>query len=462
MIRLTLLWLFVGALMVIATRHWYVSLCGLVLLTVFTQHPSMPTSMFGVQGMNPWNATLLVIATLWLLTRRLDGPRAPVSHTVAALFAAYVLLIVLSGLAAVFDASSVQGPAARKLDTAGMAVETIVNPLKYVLLGVMFFDGARTRRRVWMALLAATVSGMLYAVLTFKSIGMRVFTIDFRDARRLTDKLVGLFANDMGELLAFTLWAALIMLLVIRPKWARLLWVAGTATAVPTFVALKSRAGYLALCTIGLVLGTIRWRRVLLLFPLAAIVVVALAPSVGERVFTGVSTDTGEQDWDQISAGRTTNIWPPVLDQIAESALFGHGRYGIYREPCYWQILARERVVPGHPHNSYLEILLDAGLFGLLVVSLCMAGIISASWTLSRQRTDRLTGVLGCVGLVAAISELTAGVAGSSFYPTQSAIPYLCVWGAALAVSAERRAHSMPRGIDQFVRPTSPRAHLAL
>jgi O-antigen ligase len=452
MIRLTLLYLFVAAIMTVSLRYWFTAVCGLVLLAVFTQHPSMPTQMFGIQGLNPWNAAFLVVFVSWLLHRRHDPPRAPIPPGVIGLFGLFATLIVASGLVAAFDASSIQGPAEGRVGFVAVLVDTIINPLKYLLIGLLFFDGARSRLRVRMALITSIGSAFCYGFLLFKSLGARVFTIDFEDARRMTDKLVGLFANDLAELFAFALWGGLFLIPLFQFRWHRALWLASLAAVVPPFLALKSRAGFLSFCVVGLVLGLVRSRRILVLLPIAILVVGLLSPGVRERIAMGVGHREQETSWDEISAGRVTNIWPPTISQIAMSPILGHGRLAILREPCYDEILELERNVPNHPHCSYLELLLDAGLVGLGIGLACALGLALGARRLMRESHDPLISALGTCALAALITELAAGLTGSSFFPSQSSVPYLCIWGTALGVCAQRAA----------VRMTAPAHAMAL
>ena len=73
MARYTLLIAFCVFLGVYAWRDWYKSLCGLILMMAVIEHPDMPKSMFGAQGLNPWNIILFVIILAWLSTRRKEG-----------------------------------------------------------------------------------------------------------------------------------------------------------------------------------------------------------------------------------------------------------------------------------------------------------------------------------------------------------------------------------------------------
>lgn len=421
--------------MFLSVRRWYLALCGLVFLTVFTQHPSMPTKMFGVQGMNPWNATLLVIAFFWLTNRQQEPPGLPTPGRYKLVLALYLLVQLASTGVAALDLSSLKGKATGQgLDW--LVINGIVNPFKYVLMGVMFFDGARTRTRVWQAVISALGSGMIYGFLMFKSMGLRVFSISPEGARRLTDKLVGLFANDMAELMAFTIWGGLFLLLAWPRKWQRAAWLAGIAANLPPFVALKSRAGFLAFSAVAFVIGVIRYRIILVAFPIAVALAVAIAPGIRERVMTGFG-DEGT-NLDEVSAGRLTNIWPPVWTQIMHGPVVGWGRYAILRTECYWEVLARERGVPTHPHCAYLEILIDSGVVGLAVCLTGALGIARAGWRLMRARGDWLITGIGMATLIGTVTLLASGVAGSSFYATQSKVPYLVVWGVALRLPLQR------------------------
>lgn len=453
MIRTLLLAVVVLAVMITATRRWYGGLCGLVLLTVLLQNPNFPTNMFGVQGLNPWNLTCVVVAACWLTQRRAEAPAAPLPSGAYVLLALYVALIVLTSAVAAADIGSFHSG---RWTITDVLVNGLINPLKYLLVGVMFADGARTRPRVRLALGVAVGSGILYALLLFKTIKGRLFGMDFNDARRLTDKLVGLHANDLGQLLAFTLWAGLLLWLILPRGWLRVAWPLAVSTVVPPFLAVQSRAGFLAFAAAGLTLGALRWRRLLILLPAAAGAVAVARPDVVERVGMGIVGED-QVDWDTVSAGRVTNIWPPVWAQIGESPLVGHGRWGLLRTPCYFEVLAGEGSVPTHPHNAYLELMLDAGTIGLLIGLACAVGLLWTCGWLMRRGADREATTLGAVGLIAVVVYLSAGVAGLSFFPTQSTVPYLCVWGAVLrvagaAATAPQPIHRRAAGITARMR----------
>ncbi|MBX3394879.1 MAG: O-antigen ligase family protein [Phycisphaerae bacterium] len=459
MLRLTLLYLFVCGLAVVAVRRWFLALCGLVFLTVLTQHPNMPREIAGIQGLNPWNASFLAIFSMWILTRHNDPPRAQTPPRVALIVLSYASVLTLTGLTAVMDSDSMHADGRAIASARDVFVETIINPMKYLMVGIMFYDGATTRLRVKQAVFTAVGSGAAYAALMYKSLKTGVFTMDYSAARRATDKLVGLYANDMGEVLAFTLWAGLIAVLLIQRHWLKFGWLLANAAVVPCFAVLKSRAGFLAFCATGLVLGVLKWRRILLALPIVLLSVVVFAPNVVDRVMTGVASDgIADSDWDAISAGRTTYLWPAALNQFVDSPIFGRGRFTILRTGMYDAIYDVAGGVPTHPHNSYLEMLIDAGVIGLAICLISMAGLARSGLALMRQRYDPLMTAVGAIGLIGVVTELSAGVAGSSFYPGQSAVPYLCIWGVLLRAVVEKSAQAAGRRRACLI-PTSTEMH---
>ena len=417
---------------VYAWRNWFVSLCGLILLTTLSQHHDMPRTMLGIAGLNPWNLVLGVILVAWLTQRRPGYDHPPRYFLVA--FAAYVALLVLGGVRAMFD-SEVMVARGHWAGQNRLLFDLILNPLKYVLVGVLFFDGCRTRRQAWLGVHTLLLLGLLHALMMYKTMKGIVFLGNYEDARRMTDKMIGLHANDLAGLLTFAFWSLIVYATLIKGRW-RWAGIAAAVVILPAIVGCYSRAAFVANVGLALALGVVRWRKLLFLFPLAAVVVILLFPRVATRLTMGLTGEavsvTGETDWNEVTAGRTENLWMPTLEQIAEAPLIGHGRLAIWRTHCYDEILAREGNVATHPHNSYLEMLLDSGMVGLSVVLVLLVSLGWMATSMLRSRGDVLVTLAGGMGFVAVVNVAILGLSGQFFYPKESMLWLFCATGLTL------------------------------
>jgi O-antigen ligase len=68
---------------------------------------------------------------------------------------------------------------------------------------------------------------------------------------------------------------------------------------------------------------------------------------------------------DAFSAGRIEGIWAPLLPELANSPLWGNGLSSIlWSFPMVNEAMLRT----AHPHNAYLEAVLDMGILGLALL----------------------------------------------------------------------------------------------
>jgi O-antigen ligase len=70
----------------------------------------------------------------------------------------------------------------------------------------------------------------------------------------------------------------------------------------------------------------------------------------------------GGGDVNEFSAGRVEEIWLPLLPELFKSPIWGNGL-----DATMWaQALWAEMMLPvTHPHNAYIQAILDMGLLGL-------------------------------------------------------------------------------------------------
>ncbi|MGE3181255.1 MAG: O-antigen ligase family protein, partial [Phycisphaerae bacterium] len=219
-------------------------------------------------------------------------------------------------------------------------------------------------------------------------------------------------------------WALVTVALLAGGK-ARFWLLATAALILPTIVGCHSRAAYIANVAIAFALAVVRWRWMLVGFPVAAAAAILIFPQIASRMGMDLSTSNSafQQgiDWNEVTAGRTENIWMPVIPEIEKSLFIGHGRLAIGRTAATFEIARRERIVPTHPHNSYLELLLDFGLVGLIIVLLLLASLGWMALQLFRSKfDDPLVQIAGGIGFVAIANVMVLGLTSQFFYPKES------------------------------------------
>lgn len=453
MIRLSLLWLFIGAICVMTWRDRFLALCGLILMGVLSQHPDMPTNIMGIPGLNPWNICFGMILLSWF-TQIQSAPPAPTWAKV--LFGAYFLMLMAGGIVTILDINTIyeRAPILQSTMSYGSEADAwkdlIFNSGKYIVAGALFFMGCNTRKRGWLAVGTICLLCVLFALLTYKTMKTQVLLGNYEDARRMTRKLIGLHANDLAGLLTCGMWTLVVVALVNKGRALWLLLVAGLV--LPTIVGCHSRAAYVANVVIAFVLAAIRWRWMLFGFPVMAALAIVVFPQIASRMGMdlGASNSVFQQsvDWNAVTAGRTENLWSPVIPEIEKSIIYGHGRLAIVRTNATFEIARRERFVPTHPHNSYLEVLLDFGMLGLSVVLGLVFGLAWISARMFRSTLDDpLVQIAGGIGLVAAINVLVLGLASQFFYPKESLMWLFCSGALALRMWTIYQAR-LRAGID--------------
>jgi hypothetical protein len=140
-LRVLVLYLAITGLCLYAWKDWFKSLCGLLLIMAVIHHEDMPTNMFGIQGF-----LFIMIVLAWAASRRWEGCRWDMPRHVAILLLLYLAVVVIGVLRAIFDHRYLQDP------LISLISDELINTIKWVLPGLLLFDGCRTRRRVLMAL----------------------------------------------------------------------------------------------------------------------------------------------------------------------------------------------------------------------------------------------------------------------------------------------------------------------
>ena len=439
-IRVIVLYIMVGCLATYAWKDWFKSLCGLLLLMAVMEHEDMPRAVMGIQGLNVWNVLFAMIFLAWAVNRGRQGLKWDMPRNVNVLLLMYLGVIFVGVLRAAFDRSYIQDYSLKSLFS-----EELINTFKWVLPGVLLFDGCRTRKQVVMALTSIIAMYVLIAVQVTRRVPLEAAFIDndtIHYARMKIQNAIGYQATDLSAMLAGTSLGILAVMPLIRRSILQLMILSAAIIITVLGQALTGgRAGYAAWGATGLILCLLRWRKYLILVPVVLILLPVIFPGSASRIFMGFgATDiTGQKsiDLDSITSGRT-KIWPYVIDKIGESPVIGHGRLAMKRTGLYHTSALELNEGYGHPHNMYLETLLDNGILGSLPILLFWTVVIVYCSSLFLSE-NCLYSAVGGVALALSLTQLFAGVGAQHVYPNEGIVGMWAAVFLAMRVHVEKR-----------------------
>jgi O-antigen ligase len=139
-----------------------------------------------------------------------------------------------------------------------------------------------------------------------------------------------------------------------------------------------------------------------------------------------------------ITAGRTL-IWPYVVAKIKEAPAFGYGREAMKRTGLADFLLHEMGEVFPHPHNAYLQWLLDNGLVGFLLVMPFYVLMIALSFSLFRDSRSPVFVAAGGAALALLLALLIGSMGSQTFYPREGAVGMWAAFGLMLRVTTERK-----------------------
>ena len=444
-LRVILCFLVVFVLCVMAWRgKWFLATCGAVVMMAFLEHRDMPRHILGIPGMNLWNVLILNIVGAWLKWRAYQGLSWDVPRAVKTAFFLYLIIVFSAFFRAFIDPTEYY-----EYGRLAIVQDSLINPLKFLIPGLIFYDGCRTREQVTWALGAVVLTYLILAVLVIKSMGLGNFSGAELGARaaRVIPRDVGYNRVDMSMMLAGASWAIFAFSRLARSwKYRVGLWAAAGLALIGQALT-GGRAGYVTWGVIGFTLCILKWRKLLPLLPVAVAVAVTFMPGVRERMLQGFGVRQGnvvvEENSDEITAGRV-NAWPYVIAKIKQAPLFGYGRMAMVRTGVSSELA--EEIGDGfnHPHNAYLEMLLDNGLVGFFCVIPLYLILLRRLLGLFRDPEDRLVEVAGGVALSLLLALLVASMGAQTLYPREGVVEMWAALGVALRVSVARREQPVP------------------
>jgi len=458
-IRVILCVLFVIGFSIYAWRNWFVSLCAALCLMAFVEHPDMPKSIGGIHGLNPWNFLMANVLLAWLRHRHREGLVWDMPPYLRLLAVSYLLVIVIAFLRLLFD---FQGFTAS--DEYGdhsvfwVVSEFLINSIKWVLPGILLFDGCRTRGRMIIALSCTLLIYFLLALQVIKHMPLNSVASSGADlsirANKVLVRSIGYHRVNLSMMLSGASWAMLTAVVLARSRRWQIGLIAAAATISLGQALTGGRAGYVTWGLVGLILCVVRWRKFLPVIPITVIAVCILLPGVKDRMLMGFGSSKGpfvqHTEASEITSGRTI-AWPYVIDKIQESPVFGYGRHAMIRAGVYRKIMDDYdggETFP-HPHNAYLELLLDNGVVGFLMVIPFYVVVLWHAFRVLLDRSDPLFAAVGGATCALVLALLIAAMGSQSFYPREGSVGMWAAIGLLFRLSLERK-HSLRTGEPLF------------
>lgn len=420
---------------VYAQRDWFRALCCLVVFTALAEYPGLPNPL-DAKGVNHWSVMFAAIVFAWIISRIMRPRPWNIPRGWLIVIGLYLLVesIAVARLCLNLDVftarAALVNPAYASYDGQAVLVDIVYSPMRYMLLGFLLLDGARTRRQLFFGLGAVLAAVLVYALVVDKEIPFSSLAGGGMQVRHRISKWTNRHPNDLARMFVAAIWIGFsLWQLKVGTLKLRLTALVAVGFVVIALGHTHSRGGYLAFVVTGLAVALVAgsWRTLAALV-VAIAAVMMYAPSITDRILTGVDTTGGMQhDMAEVSGGRDI-IWPAAIKGIEDSPLIGHGFRGYVVSPALPSSLATGGGEL-HPHNAYLEMLLDHGVLAASGRLAPFLYVLGAGIVLVRRRSDPLLRVMGVAAVAWISATLTMGISGQHWGLSENLFTFWCIAG---------------------------------
>jgi O-antigen ligase len=400
---------------------------GAILLTLLL--PIEPSSLFphslgGVKGLNPMN----VLEAATLVSFLLHAKAGEITRLVPPrLFWLYLAPIAVGGVIGAQHVDQIPDvfgddmAIAFVTDAAGYLRDFLLKPMTIVLVGLLLGAAAARSKKPQQFLIPIIASVWIIALLEIQYVvfsGVGLGQLASADARNFFAGM-GMHANELGRVFALAYGLLLFMWAETKSPALKIVLMATMATVALALLLTFSRGAFLGFVIVSLlfVLWKFNSRTMVLALVGALLVSLFLPGAVYDRVMMGFE---GGGNVNEVSAGRVDGIWLPLLPELLKSPIWGNGLSSIM-----WADAMRSgtMLVVGHPHNAFIEAILDLGVVGLGLLLAYYWHVWKGFRALGSNDflSPELRGLFkgAAAGLIA---FLITGMAGSSLRPTPESI----------------------------------------
>lgn len=388
----------------------------------------MPKEMLGIPGMNPVNLVWLI--TFVLVCAHTGKTRKPVGNFFNAAFVAFLIFYIVAAIWTAIDIKSLHPSLpSQRMTSGGFLLEFLFKPAQIIITGWMVYkycriNGIKKMENAISAIPIGLLPFMMYYFYKASSGGT-----DYGLGRWLLSVNIGMNANEIGGLavaiLAYNLGKE-------KKQFSKLDYISIACTLLVIVFALSRMAFIATLVVFLLSLKTFTFKQKLVSVSLLLIVVMAFAPLLVARISFRVDdkvskvTSADKIDVNELSANRIDFLWKPSMEMISQKPVFGDGLLSIWKGDFK---RPKNFAIPTHPHNAYIQVALDMGFMGVIMLMVFLFSL----WKISKNN-------LGFK--YAFLTWLLMGLTGSTFYPEIFILPVLLYYAITCA---------KPREDDQVV-----------
>jgi hypothetical protein len=390
----------------------------LIIIMPLSASSLLPRSMGGIGGLNPLNLLLLVTIVSCLL--RGLPPGGLLRFVPKPLLWLYLLPIIVAAFlgsrhVAEIPALFVAEGMLEFNNTAGYFRDVLIKPLLFIVLfGLLVSAAARRSEHPEKLIYAMLVSiwgmGLMTIVFVFLS-GASLSELASSRGREFFAPL-GIHANDLGRLYAIAYALMLYTCAASNDLRFRLALVGTMGVIVLALLLTFSRSAFIGFLVVNALFLISRRKISIMIFGTLFLIVVALLlpGAVYDRLGTGWGAGLNA-----ISAGRVDEIWTPLLPELWNNLIYGNGLSAIL-----WSQAMRSGAIleVTHPHNAYLQLLLDTGIIGTILIGAYYVHVWKGFRRLiADPDLDPVMRGFYAGALTGLISFLVAGISGSSLMP---------------------------------------------
>lgn len=343
----------------------------LIALLPIARSAVFPHAILGITGLNLLNLLLLGTLGSYVLQGLIDGSlRRFLPRPLVLLYLAPIVVAGLLGSRHVDDIAPAffMSEAIYFDNAAGYLREMLMKPLMLVVFGLLVGAAyARSRdpgKLVVPILISIWLMVALVVIYVVRS-GVSLAELSSSESREFFNPL-GMHANELGRLYVTAYAIALFCWAATKKAGLKLAFLISMVLSTAALVLTFSRGAFLAFVVVNglFLLWRMSTKTAVFAAALAACALFALPGVVYDRATVGFG-----EGLNAITAGRYEGLWVPLFPEVMRSPIWGNGLGSIM-----WSDALRVAgsdgmvILTTHPHNAYLEALLDMGIAGLVLI----------------------------------------------------------------------------------------------